>query len=126
MLALVRARRGDPGADAALDDAAAVGVPPDDVGVHVDLAAARAEVAWLEQRPDAVDEATERMLAAALDRGDAPQPSPGSASGAGWQGLDATQPDAADGPYALALAGEWAAAAASGRGRASRTRRRWR
>ena len=58
VLALVRARRGDPGAGAALDEAAAVGVPPDDVDVHLDLAAARAEVAWLEQRPADVDEAT--------------------------------------------------------------------
>ena len=58
VLALVRARRGDPGATAALDEAEAIGVPPDDVDAHVDLAAARAEVAWLEQRPDAVAEAT--------------------------------------------------------------------
>jgi DNA-binding CsgD family transcriptional regulator/tetratricopeptide (TPR) repeat protein len=110
VLALVRARRGDPGAGAALDEAAAVGVPPEEVDVHVDLAAARAEVAWLEQRPAVVDEVTSATLAAALARGD---------TGAAvrllfWRrlaGLEAA-PIAAGGPQALALAGNWVAAAA--------------
>ena len=60
VLALVRARRGDPGATSALDEADGVGVPPDEVDVHVDVAAARAEVAVLEQRPDDVVRATTR------------------------------------------------------------------
>ena len=62
VLALVRARRGDPGAGAALDEAAGVRVPADDLGAHLELAAARAEVAWLEQRTGDVEAATERAL----------------------------------------------------------------
>ncbi len=108
--ALVRARRGDPGAVAALDDAAAVGVPPEDVDVHVDLAVARGEVAWLEQRPAEVDEATAVPLAAALERGD----TDGATRLLFWRrlaGLEA-MPVTTDGPHSLCLAGDWAAAAA--------------
>ena len=39
VLALVRARRGDPGAGDALDEAEGVGVPADDLGAQLDLAA---------------------------------------------------------------------------------------
>jgi DNA-binding CsgD family transcriptional regulator/tetratricopeptide (TPR) repeat protein len=62
VLALVRARRGDPGADEALSAAAAVGVSAEETFAHVDLALARAEVAWCERRLDEV----ERVTAAAL------------------------------------------------------------
>ncbi len=55
VLALVRARRGDPGARDALAAAAAVGVPQEEEFAHVDLAAARAEVAWLERAGAEVD-----------------------------------------------------------------------
>jgi DNA-binding NarL/FixJ family response regulator len=101
VLALVRARRGDPGATAALDEAAAVGVPPDEEDVHVDLAAARAEVAWLEQRPEDVAAATSRM--------------PGAARLSLWRTLAGLESDAtadATGAYALALSGAWEEAAA--------------
>jgi len=101
VLALVRARRGDPGADAALDEATAVQVPPDDSEVHLDLAAARAEVAWLEQRPDDVETATTSM--------------PGAARLSFWRalaGLEREPATDASGAYALALAGTWNEAAA--------------
>ncbi|HJR93869.1 MAG TPA: AAA family ATPase [Gaiellaceae bacterium] len=47
VLALVRARRGDPGAREALDRTSTVGLSPEEVSAVVDLAAAGAEVAWL-------------------------------------------------------------------------------
>ena len=70
VLAIVRARRGDPGAGAAADRAEAVGVPVDEVNAHVDLAAARAEIAWTERRFDVVDEITAPVVDAAITRGD--------------------------------------------------------
>ena len=70
VLALVRARRGDPGADDALARAAAVGVPTDERFAHVDLAAAGAEIAWLERRPGDVDSATAEMLSVSVEEGD--------------------------------------------------------
>ena len=50
VLALVRARRGDRAPTPRSTRPSAVGVPPDEVDVQLDLAAARAEIAWLEQR----------------------------------------------------------------------------
>ena len=70
VLALVRARRGDPGAREALSQAAAVGVPQEERFAHVDLAAAGAEIAWLERRPDDVEAATTAMLEGAVEHGD--------------------------------------------------------
>jgi len=112
VLALVRARRGDPGAVAALDEAGAVDVPPEEIHAYVDLAAARAEVAWLEQRFDDVAVATEWT----------PDESVGGARGADltrlafWRSLSGLEIEAQSGapePYALALAGEWEQAAAA-------------
>ena len=71
VLALVRARRGDPGARDAIEEACALGVPPDEVGVAIDLAAAQAEIAWLEGRAEEVGDITAVPLAAALERADA-------------------------------------------------------
>ena len=70
VLALVRARRGDPGATPAADAAAAVGVPDDEITAHVDLAAARAEIAWTERRIDELDRITSDAIDAARARGD--------------------------------------------------------
>src|SRR6185312_12776290 len=56
----------DPGARDALSDAAAVGVPREEEFAHVDLAAARSEVAWLEGATDDVDAATVGMLSTGL------------------------------------------------------------
>ena len=69
MLALVRARRGDPDARVPLDEALRLDVPPEEVDAIVDRAAAQAEIAWLERRLDDVDDATAATLDAAVDAG---------------------------------------------------------
>jgi DNA-binding CsgD family transcriptional regulator len=111
VLGLVRGRRGDPGAREAVEQARAVGVPADEFDAIVDLAAAAAEVAWLERRPEDVEAATAEMLGEAIDR---------NANNAicrlsYWRrlaGLEAAAPRGASGPHALALAGDWDGAAA--------------
>jgi ATP/maltotriose-dependent transcriptional regulator MalT len=111
VLALVRARRGDPDARKALAEAAAVGVPPDELFAHVDLAAAYAEVAWVERAPERVDGATAAILASASERDD----QDAICRLLFWRqlaGLGADVPADAAGPYALALAGRWHEAAA--------------
>ncbi|MEO6572137.1 MAG: LuxR C-terminal-related transcriptional regulator, partial [Ilumatobacteraceae bacterium] len=65
VVALVRTRRGDPGATDAVEEAEAVGVPSDEVSAHVDLTVARAEIAWLERRIDEVDRVTAAAQSAA-------------------------------------------------------------
>ncbi len=111
VLALVRGRRGDPGAKEAVEEARAVGVPAEEVDAIVDLAAADAEIAWLEGRLDDVEQVTAGVLAGALERG---------AHDAAnrllcWRrlaGLPVPAPLEASDPYTLALAGDWHAAAA--------------
>ena len=128
MLALVRARRGDPGARDALAQAGTVDVQPDEFEAHVDRAAAHAEVAWLERRsPEEIAEPTGAMLRAAVERGDAAAICRLSF----WRrlaGLEVDEIEDATGttdPHALALTGAWEEAAAeSGRDAASLTRRR--
>jgi DNA-binding CsgD family transcriptional regulator len=112
VLALVRARRGDPGARAALEEAYAVGAQPDEYWAVVDLAAAHAEVAWLERRPEEIDAATAVALETAIRHADVD----GTCRLLLWRrlaGLEATAPDGATGPYALAVAGTWSEAAAA-------------
>jgi predicted ATPase/DNA-binding CsgD family transcriptional regulator len=112
VLGLVRGRRGDPGARDAVDEARAVGVSADEFNAIVDLAAAAAEIAWLERRPDDVEHATAELLAEAVERGAADAISRLSY----WRritGLSVGAPAEAGSPYALALAGEWVEAAAA-------------
>jgi DNA-binding CsgD family transcriptional regulator len=112
VLALIRARRGDPGAHEALDQTLKAGLSPEELPVVVDLAAARAEIAWIERRPDEVDRVTVTELEAAIRRGaqeDATQLSY-------WRrlaGLDTREFALSDatGPYAPGLAGDWREAA---------------
>jgi DNA-binding CsgD family transcriptional regulator/tetratricopeptide (TPR) repeat protein len=114
VLALVRARRGDPDARSALAEAAAVGVPTEEWFAHVDLAAADAEVAWLEASAKGVDDATAARLASAVERDD----HDATSRLLFWRrlaGLEAERPADASGPYALALAGRWDEAAAEWR-----------
>ncbi len=118
VLALVRARRGDPGAGDALVRAAAVGVPSEERFAHVDLAAAGAEIAWLERRPDDVDSASAEMLSVSLQEGD------GEAASRllFWRHLAGLEVEVApdeSGPYALALSNRWTEAAAEWRRRSS-------
>lgn len=111
VLALVRTRRGDPGARDAHAQAVAVGVPPEERLAHVDLAAAGAEIAWLERSPNDVDSVTEAMLAASAEQGDREA----TARLLFWRrlaGLDVGVPPGDSGPYALALSGRWQEAAA--------------
>ena len=58
-LALVRARRGDPGYWPLLDEARDTALAADDLQLLAPVAAARAEAAWLEGRPEAIGAETE-------------------------------------------------------------------
>jgi len=113
VLALVRARRGDPGTHDALDASLHVGLSPEETFAMVDGAAARAEVAWLANRRSEVDHATREELerAVALDAAD-------DAARLGyWRRLAGLESIAAfedgDDPYALGANGDWEAAAAA-------------
>jgi DNA-binding CsgD family transcriptional regulator len=111
VLALVRGRRGDPGAQDALDAASKVGLSPEETFALVNAAAARAELAWLASRPEQVDQATRAEVEHALERG-----SVGDAARLMyWRsraGLDAAVLKGAPGPYALGAGGDWRGAAA--------------
>ena len=105
VLALVRARRGDPGADDAIAAAIAVDVPLDEEEAHIDLAAARAEVAWCERRSDVVDAVTAAAIADARrrERADA------VGRHAFWRRLSGfdVQDVVSTTPFGLAAAGRW-------------------
>lgn len=110
VLALVRARRGDPGARAALDQARAIGPSPEELESVAAIAAAEAEVAWLERRP----KETHTMSAAALDLALRTHADWWIGELAYWRwkaGIDdGPLPGMAE-PYRLQLAGDWKAAA---------------
>jgi DNA-binding CsgD family transcriptional regulator/tetratricopeptide (TPR) repeat protein len=110
VLGLVRARRGDPGQWAALDEAWTLAEPTGELHRLGPVAAARAEAAWLEGDRDVVAAATEGALPLALERkwgllvGELVE----------WRrraGLETEIPSGVAEPYALELAGEWARAA---------------
>jgi DNA-binding CsgD family transcriptional regulator len=110
VLGLVRARRGDPGQWAPLEEAWALAQPTRELPRLAPVAAARAEAAWLEGDRDAVAEATEGILPLVLEA------KWGWLAGelADWRrraGLDGEIPAVISKPYALQLAGEWARAA---------------
>jgi DNA-binding CsgD family transcriptional regulator len=111
VLALVRARRGDPGARDALAETSTVDLQPEEFDAVVDQAAAHAEIAWMDRRPDEVRDATEATLQEAIGRGD----TEATSRLVFWRrlaGLETGVPTGASGPYALALAGAWQEAAA--------------
>jgi DNA-binding CsgD family transcriptional regulator/tetratricopeptide (TPR) repeat protein len=110
VLGLLRARRGDPGQWAALDEAWALAEPTGELPRLGPVASARAEAAWLEGDREAVDEATTGALELAVERkaewlvGEL----------AAWRrraGLDGEIPPEIAEPYALQLAGDPAGAA---------------
>ena len=106
VLALVRARRGDPGHRALLDEAWALAEPTGELPRLAPVAAARAEAAWLEGDAAAVVEATDSALSLAIERGSAWW----SGELAAWKrraGVDEQVPAIAAEPYALELAGDW-------------------
>ena len=112
VLALVRARRGDPGTEPLLAEAEAIVAPATDPGWHASLACARAEVAWLERRSEEAREVThaayerERMSGSSWWLGEL----------AYWRrknGIVEDVPAIATEPWSLQLAGDWRAAASA-------------
>lgn len=111
VLALVRARRGDPDARVPLNKALGLDIPPEEFGAVVDRSAAHAEVAWLERRLDEIDEATAASFDAAVARND----TPAICRLGYWRqlaGVAVDVPGDAVGPFALCLAGAGEDAAA--------------
>lgn len=104
VLALVRARRGDPEARVALDEAQAIGAPSGELESVAALACARAELAWLERRTEEIDEATVEALDLALQRGE-PWAIGALACWRRRAGLAQEVPAVAAEPYRLQLAG---------------------
>ena len=112
VLALVRARRGDPDVAPLLDEAAALAHPTGELGRIAPVAAARAEVAWLRGERDDVRSVTDEALRLARDAGAARL----VAELVVWRrragfGDEADEP--ADTPDALTLMGEHALAASA-------------
>lgn len=110
VLGLLRARRGDPDATAVLDEAAVVTERTEQLWWTFQVAAARAETAWLEGRTSEIPALTEATYAAAHER-DASWP---LAELGFWRrkaGLDEEVPEAARGPFATQLRGDWRRAA---------------
>ncbi len=110
VLALVRARRGDPGYSPLLAEAWRLSEPTGELPRLGPVAAARAEAAWLEGDSDTVGTATEKPLELAFERRS------GLLIGelAGWRRraeIDAHVVPGASGPYLLQLAGKPAEAA---------------
>ena len=116
VLALVRARRGDPDTAPLLAEATAIVDQATDPWWHAALACVKAEVAWLERRLEAVRDDTEAVYQRERE-------TPGSwAIGelAYWRqrsGVTEAVPDNAGEPWSLQLAADWRAAAAAWRTR---------
>jgi DNA-binding CsgD family transcriptional regulator len=110
VLGLLRARRGDRGLWEPLDAASEVAERTEQLWWTSQVAAAKAEAAWLHGRLDLIPEVTGEPYAAALER----RASWPIAELAYWRrqaGIDDGQPEGARGPFAAQLRGEWAAAA---------------
>jgi ATP/maltotriose-dependent transcriptional regulator MalT len=110
VLALVRARRGDPGYWPLLDEALALAEGTGEPQRISPVAAARAEALWLEGKHDAVADATETALELALRRQD-PWLSGELAYWRRRAGIEEELPPVAAEPYALQFAGDWERAA---------------
>jgi ATP/maltotriose-dependent transcriptional regulator MalT len=110
-LGLLRARRGDPEPHAPLKQADALVRATEEVDRIGQVAAAKAEVAWLAGDHAAVKRATDEALSRALDRGVAWLV--GELVCWRWRsGVNETLPSGALAePYALSIAGDWSAAA---------------
>ena len=104
-LALVRARRGDPGYWPPLDEARDTAIACDDLQLLAPAAAARAEAAWLEGRPDAIGAETEYAYDMACRLGE-PTFSGWLACWRARAGLPVEPPDGVPERYRLQLAGE--------------------
>jgi DNA-binding CsgD family transcriptional regulator len=115
-LALIRARRGDPGAGPLVAEAAEIAAASDDLDWGAPVACARAEIAWIARHEDDVRAATQQALDLAIERG------------AAWwigklgywrrtHGIEDDLPDDVIEPWSLHLVGDWEAAAAAWRAR---------
>jgi DNA-binding NarL/FixJ family response regulator len=116
VLALVRARRGDPETAQPLAEAARIAAAATDPRWHTALACAQAEVAWLEGRPERVRDETEAAFRQAAEARSAAS----HTELAYWRARNGIEDEPADGgagPWSLLLAGEWRAAAAEWRAR---------
>ncbi len=115
-LALVRARRGDPGTAPLLTEARAIAARATDAYWHASVACAQAEISWLEGRHDDVAEATDTVFRRERE-------APGSSwlgELAYWRrksGIVDEVPDDIDEPWSLHLAGDWRRAADAWRAR---------
>ncbi len=110
VLALARARQGDPDVWAPLDEALALAEPTGELQRIGCVAAARAEAAWLEGAPGAVAQATEAALELAARKG--AWWVAGELACWRWRaGVGEPFAGPVAEPYALALAGAWAQAA---------------
>jgi DNA-binding CsgD family transcriptional regulator len=111
-LALVRLRRGDPGAHELLDQGLALALPTGELNRIGRVAAARAELAWYEER--LADVAREAQVGLAEVRGHRAPWIKGELLY--WQSrvgpVECGAEDVAE-PYGLMLAGDWRAAAAA-------------
>jgi DNA-binding CsgD family transcriptional regulator/tetratricopeptide (TPR) repeat protein len=104
VLGLLRARRGDPDAWGPLDEARVLADPTGELQRIGPAAAARAEVAWLEGKPDKVEEATAKALRLAL-RVEAVWPVGELLCWRARAGLEVESDQELPEPYALQLAG---------------------
>ena len=111
VLGLVRARRGDPGHWAALDEARTLAEPSEELYRIAPVAAARAEAAWLAGRVEAVAGETDAALDLALNR-ESRWPVGELLCWRRRAGLPDRGIAACGDPYARQLAGEWEGAAA--------------
>jgi len=110
VLGLVRARRGDPGQSALLDEAWALSELTDESLRFGPAAAARAEAAWLEGRREEVDGVTQAAFELAK-RERLPWLIGELASWRWRAGIEEPPPDDAAEPYAVQIAGDWERAA---------------
>jgi DNA-binding CsgD family transcriptional regulator/tetratricopeptide (TPR) repeat protein len=110
VIGLGRARRGDGGSWEALDEALALVQPSGELQRIAPVAAARAEVAWLEGEPEKIGPATDAAFDLAAER-EAAWPLGELACWRWRAGLLDAPPPAAVAPYALQIRGDWRRAA---------------
>lgn len=111
VLALVRARRGDPGWAELLDEASGLAEPTGELPRLAPVAVARAETAWLSGDRDGVAAATDAVLPLAVELGSGPL----LGALAAWRRLAGLESEPVSvpipEPYGLQAAGEWSKAA---------------